>query len=54
MQGFIRNLQNPGENMNYPRIYYPSEHLRQAILEYKKIDPEPAHWAPFVVFGYPF
>ncbi len=54
MKLYIRNLQDPFANMEEPFTYYPAEQLRQAILEYKESDPNPAHWAPFVVFGYPF
>lgn len=54
MKLYIRNLQDPFANMEEPFTYYPAEQLRQAILEYKEIDPDPAHWAPFMVFGYPF
>ncbi|MCE3281309.1 MAG: hypothetical protein K0Q66_46 [Chitinophagaceae bacterium] len=34
--------------------FYPASHLRRAILEFKKEDPNPAHWAPFMLFGFPY
>ncbi len=34
--------------------FFPASHLRAAILAYKKKDPDPAHWAPFMDFGFPF
>ena len=34
--------------------FFPASHLRTAILSYKKKDPDPAHWAPFMDFGFPY
>ncbi len=34
--------------------FFPAGHLRKAILEYKKQDTNPAHWAPFMDFGFPY
>ena len=34
--------------------FYPASHLRRAILEFRKTDNDPAHWAPFMLFGFPF
>jgi hypothetical protein len=34
--------------------FFPARHLRAAILAYKRKDPDPAHWAPFMDFGFPF
>lgn len=34
--------------------YYPASHLRCAILNFRKEDNNPAHWAPFMLFGFPF
>jgi hypothetical protein len=32
--------------------YFPAGNLRQAILDYKKKDPNPAHWSAFISMGY--
>ncbi len=37
-----------------PLDFYPASHLREAILEFKKEQPEPAFWAPFILFGFPY
>lgn len=34
--------------------FYPASHLREAILDYKKTEPNPALWAPFVLFGFAY
>lgn len=34
--------------------FYPASHLRKAILQFKTEDPDPAHWAPFMLFGFPY
>lgn len=34
--------------------FYPASHLRKAILQFKKEDPDPTHWAPFMLFGFPY
>ncbi len=44
MTRFARNLLEPD-------FFYPSGHLRKAILAHRKKEDNPAHWAPFMVFG---
>lgn len=34
--------------------FYPASHLRKAILQFKKENTDPAHWAPFMLFGFPY
>lgn len=34
-------------------IFFPANHLRNAINRYRKTDKNLSHWAPFVVFGFP-
>lgn len=43
MQAFTREL----------RSSFPAEALRRAMLELRRATPDPAAWAPFVVFGLP-
>jgi CHAT domain-containing protein len=44
MQRFIYHLKTPHQ-------YNPSEPLRLAILDTKKVFPNPAHWASFILLG---
>lgn len=37
-----------------PRSFYPASHLREAILQFKKKQSNPALWAPFILFGFPY
>ncbi len=34
--------------------FYPASHLRKAILDFKAENSDPAHWAPFMLFGFPY
>jgi CHAT domain-containing protein len=34
--------------------FFPSEHLRQAIIQYKEQNPNPAYWAAFITMGTPY
>ncbi len=48
MTNFVRTLTT--EEL----YFYPASHLRKAILQFKKDNPDPAHWAPFMLFGFPY
>lgn len=48
MTGFLKTLTS--EEL----VFYPASHLRKAVLEFRRTDPDPAHWAPFMVFGFPY
>jgi len=37
-----------------PRSFYPASHLREAILKFKAKQSNPALWAPFILFGFPY
>jgi CHAT domain-containing protein len=37
-----------------PMNFYPASHLRAAILQFKKKQENPALWAPFILFGFPY
>jgi hypothetical protein len=43
MKSFVANL----------RIQLPAEALRRAMLTIREKDPDPSHWAAFVIFGVP-
>ena len=34
--------------------FFPAANLRQAMLEYKKTDDDPAHWGAFISMGYSY
>jgi CHAT domain-containing protein len=34
--------------------FFPAENLRQAILKYKTINPDPSAWAAFIDMGTPY
>lgn len=40
------------ETLQEPDYFFPSAHLRKAILYQKSITPEPKYWASFMVFGF--
>ena len=50
-QQLMINFMNELQKDDY---FFPAGHLRTAILAYKKTDPDPAHWAPFMDFGFPY
>lgn len=37
-----------------PYTFSPGEPLRQAMLETRKLYPDPARWAPFILFGFTY
>lgn len=41
------------EELKKESVFFPANHLRNAIIRFRKEDSNPAHWAPFVVFGFP-
>jgi CHAT domain-containing protein len=34
--------------------FFPADNLRAAILKYKKMNPDPLSWAPFIIMGIPY
>lgn len=42
------------ESLSKPLPFFPSSHLREAILAYRKTDPNPIHWASFQIMGVPY
>lgn len=40
------------EELQKPSLFFPSEPLRNAVLQFKKENKDPAKWAPFMVFGF--
>ncbi len=40
--------------LNKLQTYLPSRALQQAMLEYKKKNPDPFNWGAFTLFGYPY
>jgi CHAT domain-containing protein len=47
MELFIGNLREESD-------FFPAEALRRAMLDLRARRPDPAQWAPFVVFGVPY
>lgn len=41
-------------HLGKPNAFSPGEPLRQAILETRKLYPDPARWAPFILFGFTY
>ena len=39
--------------VGFDMVFYPAYQLRQAMLKFKKIDPDPNHWAAFISTGSP-
>lgn len=52
-QSTARLMQYFLEELKKEDVFYPANHLRNAIIRYRKEDKNPSHWAPFVVFGFP-
>ncbi|MBL7813227.1 MAG: CHAT domain-containing protein [Bacteroidetes bacterium] len=44
-------MQTVMEELAKPQYFYPAENLRQAVLRYRRINPNPAVWAAMVKFG---
>ncbi len=40
--------------LKQPHVFFPADNLRQAIVNYKKKNPDPAAWACFTMMGTPF
>lgn len=41
-------------HLGKPYAFSPGEPLRQAMLETRKLYPDPARWAPFILFGFTY
>lgn len=39
------------EELEHPQTYFPVSPLRQAMLRYREIDPDPLHWGAFQSMG---
>ena len=48
----IKDLGDYGDTA-FDMVFYPAHQLRQAMLKFRKVDPNPNHWSAFISTGSP-